>query len=54
MTIVAYEGQNEPSAQQVVVLRKGNDALTAKVNQGIATIKANGKLQQLEDKWFGK
>ena len=54
VTIVAYEGQNEPSAQQVVVLRKGNDALTAKVNQGIATIKANGKLQQLEDKWFGK
>lgn len=54
VTIVPYEAQSEPSAQQIVLMKKGNDELTAKVNKGIAGAKSNGKLKQLEDKWFGK
>lgn len=46
--------QDEPSAQQVVLMRQGNDELTAKVNRGIATVKTNGELQKIEQKWFGK
>lgn len=46
--------QDEPSAQQVVLMRQGNDELTAKVNKGIATVQANGELQKIEQKWFGK
>lgn len=54
VVIVPYESKDDPIAQQVIVMRKGNDALTAKVNKGIETLKANGKLKQLEEKWFGK
>lgn len=53
MTIVPYESNTEPTTQQVVVLKKGNDALATKVNQGIAKAKASGKFQALEKKWFG-
>lgn len=54
MTIVAYENKDEPSAQQVIIMPHGKDELTAKVNKGLATVKANGELQKLEQKWFGK
>lgn len=54
VTIVPYEAQNEPTAQQIVLMKKGSDELTAKVNKGIAETKSNGKLKQLEAKWFGK
>lgn len=52
VTIVPYESQAEPSAQQIVLMKKGNDELTARVNKGIAAVKANGKLKAIEDKWF--
>lgn len=51
VTIVPYETRNDPNAQQVAVLKKGNDKLTAQINEGIDKITANGTLKKIEDKW---
>lgn len=44
----------EPLAQAeiVAVLPKGADALTAKINEALARIKANGTYQAIYDKWL--
>lgn len=51
VTIVPYENRNDPLAQQVIVMKKGNDKLLAQVNEGIEKIRANGELKKIEDKW---
>lgn len=35
-----------------IAVRKGNDALRDKLNGALATLKSNGTLQQLNQKWF--
>lgn len=49
--IVPYQDQSDPTSQQVMVMRKGNQALQAKVNDGIRKIKANGTLKKIDEKW---
>lgn len=51
VTIVPYENRDNPLAQQVIVIKKGNDKLLSQVNEGIEKIKANGELKKIEDKW---
>ncbi|MDK4533751.1 substrate-binding periplasmic protein [Kingella kingae] len=51
--IVAYEADNLPEAQLVMVMKKGNTELQARVNKGLATIKQNGELDKIRDKWLG-
>lgn len=53
LKITPYESPNDPSSQQVILLAKGNDKLLAQVNEGIAKIKANGKLKEIERKHLG-
>lgn len=52
--IIPYENQKEPSAQQVVLMKKDNQALLKKVNQGIDMVLKNGEMQKIEEKWLGK
>lgn len=40
------------TAEIVMVMKKGNDALTAKVNEALATIKTNGEYDQACEKWL--
>lgn len=35
-------------------VKKGNTELLAKINTGLANIKANGTYQKINEKWFGK
>lgn len=37
-----------------IMVKKGNTDVLNKVNQGLKTIKENGKLQEIHDKYFGK
>lgn len=53
LKITPYENPDDPGSQQVVLLAKGNTKLLAQVNEGIAKIKANGKLKAIEDKYLG-
>lgn len=52
-TIVPYEGENDPAAQQVIVMKKGNDELVNKVNTAIDKLKADGTFTKIEQKWLG-
>ncbi|MFB2579582.1 MULTISPECIES: substrate-binding periplasmic protein [unclassified Acinetobacter] len=52
--IVAYEGRDVPTSQQIILLKKGNDEVTQKVNAGIDKILSNGEMQKIEEKWLGK
>ena len=36
-----------------MVIPKGNDELLAEVNKALASLKANGKYDELYTKWFG-
>ena len=54
VTIVPYEDANEPSAQQIILMKKGNQTLINSVNKGIETIKNNGEMAKIEEKWLGK
>ena len=54
VTIVPYEGQNNPSAQQVILMAKGNTQLIEKINDGIAKLKAEGKFKEIEARWLGE
>ncbi|WP_290000094.1 substrate-binding periplasmic protein [Faucicola atlantae] len=49
--IVPYQDQSDPTSQQVIVMKKGNNALQAKINDGIRKIKADGTLKKIDDKW---
>lgn len=41
------------SSQEIVmVLKKGNDSLTSKLNEGLAAIKKNGKYDEAINKWL--
>jgi len=40
------------SAEIVMVLRKGEDSLTQKLNEALSKVKANGVYKQLVDKWL--
>ena len=54
VNIVAYEGEDNPSAQQVILMAKGNDELINKVNDGIAKLKASGTFAKIGEKWLGE
>ena len=51
--IVPYEGEENPSAQQVVLMAKGNAKLINTVNEGITKLKAKGTFKEIEQKWLG-
>ena len=53
VTIVPYEGQDNPSAQQVILMAKGNDELINNVNEGIAKLKQKGTFKEIETRWLG-
>ncbi|MCE5246105.1 transporter substrate-binding domain-containing protein [bacterium] len=36
-----------------IAVRKGDQALAARLDEGLATLRASGRLQALTDKWFG-
>lgn len=52
--IVPYEGQDNPSAQQVILMAKGNTELIKKINDGITKLKAEGKFKEIEARWLGE
>ncbi len=54
VTIVAYEGEDNPSAQQVVLMAKGNTELINTVNEGIAKLKERGTFKEIEQRWLGE
>ena len=51
--IVSYEGEDNPSAQQVILMAKGNTKLISQVNEGIAKLKAKGTFKEIEGRWLG-
>lgn len=51
--IVPYEGEDNPSAQQVVLMAKGNTKLINTVNEGITKLKVKGTFKEIEQKWLG-
>ncbi len=53
VNIVPYEGADTPSAQQVVLMAKGNTDLINNINEGIDKLKANGTFKKIEDRWLG-
>lgn len=50
--VIPYEDSKEPSAQQVILMKKDNEALANQVNKGIDTIIKNGKMKKIEEKWL--
>ncbi len=53
VTIVGYEGENNPSAQQVILMAKGNKELIDNINEGIAKLKERGTFKEIEQRWLG-
>ncbi len=53
VTIVPYEGEDNPSAQQVILMAKGNNTLINQVNEGIAKLEAKGTFKEIEARWLG-
>jgi len=53
VTIVPYEGQDNPSAQQVILMAKGSNELINNVNEGIAKLKQKGTFKEIETRWLG-
>lgn len=51
--VIPYEDSKEPSAQQVILMKKDNQSLASQVNKGIDTIIKNGKMKKIEEKWLG-
>lgn len=54
MTIVPYEDADAPSAQQVILMAKGNTELINTVNEGIEKLQANGTFKEIENRWLGE
>ena len=54
VNIVAYEGEDNPAAQQVILMAKENKDLIAKINSGITKLKAEGKFKEIEQNWLGQ
>lgn len=53
VTIVPYEGEDNPSAQQVILMAKGNNELISKVDDGINKLKEKGVFKEIENRWLG-
>ncbi|MGM8870080.1 transporter substrate-binding domain-containing protein [Psychrobacter sp. 2Y5] len=53
VTMVPYEADDAPSAQQVVLMAKENTQLIDSVNEGITKLKAKGVFKEIEARWLG-
>ena len=53
VTIVPYEADDAPSAQQVILMAKENTQLINTINEGIAKLKAKGTFKEIEERWLG-
>ena len=53
VTIVPYEADDAPSAQQVILMAKENTQLIKSVNEGIAKLKEKGTFKEIEQRWLG-
>jgi len=53
VTMVPYEADDAPSAQQVVLMAKENTQLIDSVNEGITKLKAKGVFKEIEERWLG-
>lgn len=53
MYSVAYEGEEEPSAKLVILMKKGNTDLQGKINAGLKQAKEDGSLAKIQEKWIG-
>lgn len=53
VTIVPYEGEEVPEAQQVIMMAKGNTKLIKTVNEGITKLKTEGRFKEIEKQWLG-
>ena len=54
VTIVPYEDADTPSAQQVVLMAKGNKELINNVNEGITKLIERGTFKDIEQRWLGE
>lgn len=50
---VPYFAEKDPSDNLVMIMHKDNTELLEKVNKGIDEISANGKLDEISQKWLG-
>ena len=53
VTIVPYESADTPSAQQVILMAKGNTKLINTINEGITKLKTAGTFKAIEGQWLG-
>lgn len=53
INIIPYEDAKEPSAQQIILMKKDNKNLINQVNKGIDTVLNNGEMKKIEEKWLG-
>lgn len=53
MYSVAYEGEEEPSAKLVILMKKDNTDLQGKINAGLKQAKEDGSLAKIHEKWIG-
>lgn len=53
VVIVPYEDEKNPSAQQVILMAKGNGKLINTVDEGITKLKDKGTFKEIEQKWLG-
>ncbi len=54
VTIVPYETESDPAAQQVILMAKGNTKLINNINEGITKLKAKGTFEEIEARWLGE
>ncbi len=54
VVLVPYEDADAPSAQQIVLMAKGNTKLINTVNEGITKLKAKGVFKEIEERWLGE
>lgn len=52
--IVPYESETDRATEAVIVVKKDNQELLAKINSGIDKLKANGKLDEIRKKYLGQ
>ena len=53
LTIVPYEKESDPASQSVILMAKGNDQLIDTINKGIANLKQEGTIKEIEARWTG-
>lgn len=54
ITINPYPVADEKTTKLIMVTKKDNQALKEKLNQGIAAVKANGKIDEIRKKYLGE